>query len=99
MQCALAIHQGHGHTVDLGLYPDILARAQPGRDGLLIQAFFQAGMDDWMGQVAACAGQRVVRHGRCLGEALAPVRQALARLVVKFIADWGLAQPMVAVVP
>ena len=43
-QATLSIHQGHRHTVHLGLNPDILACAQPGADCLFIQQFLKARM-------------------------------------------------------
>jgi hypothetical protein len=94
---ALAVHQRDGHAVDLGLYPDILAHAQPA-DGLFIQQFSRPVWTIGCGTVprALASGLSVVAAE---GEALAPVRQALAGLVVELIADGRMALAMVAVVP
>ena len=46
MQNACAINQRHRDAVDFGLYPDILAVAQPCFHGLGFMQFIQAGMGD-----------------------------------------------------
>ncbi|MNZ49902.1 hypothetical protein D3C78_676810 [compost metagenome] len=84
-QQAIAVNQGHRHAIDLRLDPDVHPATQPVFRGGPIVQFAQASVDDGVGQGAACSAQGVC--GRAQVEAVAPLGELRARLVVEFVGD------------
>ncbi|MCY1244599.1 hypothetical protein D9M72_576860 [compost metagenome] len=84
-QQAAAVNQGHRHAIDFRLDPDVDPVTQPFFDGGPIMQFAQSGVGDGMGQCAPRSAQGVC--GRVQVEAVAPLGESRAGLVVEFIGD------------
>ncbi len=99
VQPALSINQGHGHAVDLGLNPQVLAALHPLPDRLVVRQLVQSGMGRRVGNGSAGLEQRVVRLPGRQGETSAPLGQGLAGLIVEFVGHWRNALAVVELVP
>ncbi|MCY1517431.1 hypothetical protein D9M68_521120 [compost metagenome] len=99
MQAPGTIDQGHRHTVDLGLNPQILACLDPGTDRGVIRQFSQPGLRHRMGDGPGATGQRIGWWRYDFGKTTAPPFQAGAGLVVEFVGDRRGTLAVVGIVP
>ncbi|MDT4855700.1 hypothetical protein FQZ97_900630 [compost metagenome] len=84
-QPTLAVDQGDGHAIHLGLDPEVAALAQPAAQVVEAAQFVQAGLGHGVAELAMAGRQRVANRRRHLGEAVAQLCQAGAGLIVEFV--------------